>query len=34
MRGENAEGEGVIWFARKDDETGNFQNFRSAGREA
>jgi hypothetical protein len=22
MRGENAEGEGVIWFARKDDETG------------
>lgn len=22
MRGENAEGEGVIWFAKKDDETG------------
>ena len=34
MRGENAEGEGIIWFAQKDDETGNLQSFRSAGREA
>ncbi|RWM08948.1 AAA family ATPase [Mesorhizobium sp.] len=34
MRGENTVGEGVVWFARKDDETGNFEGFRSAGREA